>query len=93
MDIRLYLSIDKDMLFYQISDQGPGIAEQEQSLIFSKYYRARNSRDHMDGVGLGLSISKRIIQFHGGEIYVKNNEGVGCSFYCSLPCEANTKEV
>jgi signal transduction histidine kinase len=93
VDISLYLSIDKEMLFYQVSDQGPGITEQEQSLIFSKYYRAKNSRDHMDGVGLGLSISKRIIQFHGGEIYVKNNEGVGCSFYCSLPCEANIKEV
>ena len=87
ISINLSLNDEKDMLVYQVSDEGPGITDQEQSLIFSKYYRAKNARNHMDGVGLGLSISKRIIQFHGGEIYVKNNQEKGCSFYCSLPCE------
>jgi len=93
VDIHLSLNEEKDMLLYQISDEGPGITDQEQSLIFSKYYRAKNARNHMDGVGLGLSISKRIIQFHGGEIFIKNNEDKGCSFFCSLPCEANDKSV
>lgn len=92
IDIALSLESKNDMLVYQITDQGPGITDQEQSLIFSKYYRAKNARNHMDGVGLGLSISKRIIQFHGGEIYVKNNNKKGCSFYCSLPCEINEKK-
>lgn len=87
VEIRLSLNERRDMLTYRVSDQGPGIPEQEQSLIFSKYYRAKKARSHMSGVGLGLSISKRIIKFHGGEIFVKNNEGAGCSFYCSLPCE------
>lgn len=91
IDIRLTLDHEKDMLVYAITDQGPGVTDQEQSLIFSKYYRAKNARNHMDGVGLGLSISKRIIQFHGGEIYVKNNRGAGCSFFCSLPCEFDQK--
>lgn len=93
VDIELYLSDEKDMLYYQVTDQGPGITEQEQSLIFSKYYKAKNTRNHMDGVGLGLSISKRIIEFHGGEISVKNIEGKGCSFVISLPCEDANKEV
>lgn len=87
INISIALNEEKSMLIYRISDQGPGISDQEQSLIFSKYYRAKNARNHMDGVGLGLSISKRIIQFHGGEIYVKNNTDKGCSFYCHLPCE------
>ena len=89
--IHLFLDRDKDMLVYRFVDQGPGISDKEQSLIFSKYYRAKNARNHMDGVGLGLSISKRIIQFHGGEIYVKNNEDAGCSFFCALPCEVDQK--
>lgn len=89
--IHLSLNRDSDMLVYRIADQGPGVSDKEQSLIFSKYYRAKNARNHMDGVGLGLSISKRIIQFHGGEIYVKNNEDAGCSFFCALPCEADQK--
>jgi signal transduction histidine kinase len=89
--INLLLEKDENMLIYKVSDQGPGVSDQEQSLIFSKYYRAKRARSHTDGVGLGLSISKRIIQFHGGEIYVKNNENRGCSFYCTLPCEIETK--
>ena len=89
--IQLFLSEDKGKLVYQFSDQGPGITNHEQSLIFSKYYRAKNARGHVDGVGLGLSISKRIIQFHGGEIYVKNNKDKGCSFFCALPCERDER--
>lgn len=89
--IQLFLSDSKGSLVYKITDQGPGITNQEQTLIFSKYYRAKNARNHTDGVGLGLSISKRIIQFHGGEIYVKNNEDRGCSFFCKLPCELSEK--
>ncbi|MFN2354933.1 MAG: ATP-binding protein, partial [Desulfopila sp.] len=89
--IRLFVDANGESLTYQVADQGPGVSEQEESLIFSKYYRAKNARSHVDGVGLGLSISKRIIQFHGGDIYVKNNDDSGCSFYCSLPCEMHTK--
>lgn len=89
--IQLFVDENGESLTYQIADQGPGVTEQEESLIFSKYYRAKNARNHVDGVGLGLSISKRIIQFHGGELYVKNNDDGGCSFYCSLPCEVDTK--
>jgi signal transduction histidine kinase len=93
VEMLLSLNEEKNMLIYRISDQGPGISEQEHSLIFSKYYRAKNTRNNMDGVGLGLSISKRIIQFHGGDIYVKNNEEKGCSFYCTIPCEVDETSV
>lgn len=89
--IQLFLSDSRSSLVYKISDQGPGITNQEQTLIFSKYYRAKNARSHTDGMGLGLSISQRIIQFHGGEIYVKNNEDRGCSFFCKLPCELSDR--
>ncbi len=88
--VKVYLDSarkEHPMLVIEISDQGPGVSEDEQNLIFTKYYRAKTARKGMDGVGLGLNISKRIIQFHDGEIYVKNNRDGGCSFYCLLPCE------
>ena len=85
VDIYLLNKKNTHELIFQISDQGPGIAAEEQFLIFKKYYRAKNVRKHMDGVGLGLSISKRIIHAHGGKMYVENNKEKGCSFFFTLP--------
>ena len=85
VDIFLLDKKNSHELIFQISDQGPGIPEEEQFLIFKKYYRAKDVRKHMDGVGLGLSISKRIIHAHGGRIYVENNREKGCSFFFTLP--------
>ncbi len=80
------LNNDKtNSLTFKISDQGPGIPEEEKSLIFKKYYRSKKVRSHMDGVGLGLNISKRIINAHGGIIYMKNNKDKGSSFFFTLP--------
>ena len=70
---------------FQICDHGPGIPQEEQGLIFKKYYRAKSVRDHMDGVGLGLNISKKIITANGGKIQMKNNKTKGCSFFFTLP--------
>jgi len=85
VDICLEKKDGDDFLIFNISDTGPGIPNGKQSLIFKKYYRAKEVRDHMSGVGLGLNISKRIVQSHGGNISVENNEGNGCTFSFTLP--------
>jgi len=72
-------------LMFSISDKGPGIQEEEQSLIFNKYYQARKIRGHMDGVGLGLYISKHIVEAHGGTLWVESKIGQGSTFGFSLP--------
>jgi len=72
-------------LIFAIEDSGPGISEEDQVLIFNKYYRAKDVRGHMDGVGLGLSISKQIIVAHGGNIWVKSEVGAGSVFGFTLP--------
>jgi signal transduction histidine kinase len=72
-------------LIFSVRDQGPGIAEEEQTLVFHKYYRASSIRDEVDGVGLGLSISKHIIEMHGGEIGVSSIPGEGSTFGFTLP--------
>ncbi len=85
VNIRLSKGPGNGFLTFNISDKGPGIPPEKQSLIFKKYYRAKEVRKHMDGVGLGLSIAKRIILAHGGNIIVKNNDDKGCTFSFTLP--------
>ncbi len=75
---------EKRMIVYAIADNGRGIAKAEQALIFNKYYRAKEIRNHLDGVGLGLNISKQIIEAHGGEIWVTSAPGKGSTFYFTL---------
>jgi signal transduction histidine kinase len=85
--IGVYVLSDKkeEMMTFAISDSGPGISPDEKALIFDKYYRSKDMRGHMDGVGLGLSISKQIIVAHGGNIWVKSKAGKGSIFGFTLP--------
>ncbi|MBF0376868.1 MAG: HAMP domain-containing histidine kinase [Desulfamplus sp.] len=92
VDISLIKGTNGNELIFKVSDQGPGIPEEEHSLVFKKYYRSKEVRTHMDGVGLGLNISKRIIQAHGGTIYMENNSDKGCSFFFTLPTETGNKK-
>lgn len=80
-------SRDKKFLLFHVADCGPGIVEDEKALIFTKYYRTKNVRGHLDGVGLGLAISRRIVTSYGGNIEVANNNGKGCTFSFALPTQ------
>lgn len=75
----------KKFLLFKVSDTGPGIADDELSLVFTKYYRTKKVRGHLDGVGLGLAISQKIVSSYGGRLQVANNEGKGCTFSFTLP--------
>ncbi len=75
----------KKFLLFKVSDTGPGIADDELSLVFTKYYRTKNVRGHLDGVGLGLAISRKIVSSYGGRLQVENNVGDGCTFSFTLP--------
>jgi signal transduction histidine kinase len=72
-------------LRFSVTDNGPGIPDEEQSLIFHKYYRASSMRDQVDGVGLGLSISKHIVEAHGGSVWMESRMGRGSTFGFTLP--------
>ncbi len=84
--IKIFLTRNAAHLTFSISDSGPGIPPGKEGLVFKKYYRTPEVRNHADGMGLGLNIAKRIVQAHGGEIAVTNNTGRGCTFSFSLPC-------
>lgn len=64
-------------------DSGPGIAAEEQPLIFDPYWPGQRHRRM--GSGLGLFISRGIVQAHGSEIGVDSKPGEGSTFYFTLP--------
>ena len=78
----------RKFLLFQVTDTGPGIADDELSLVFTKYYRTKTVRGHLDGVGLGLAICRKIVTSYGGSIQVANNKSHGCTFSFTLPTRA-----
>ena len=70
----------------EVADTGMGIAESEQAQLFDRFFRtARAQEEAIPGVGLGLSISKAIVEAHNGRLSVTSVEGVGTSFFVDLP--------
>lgn len=69
-----------------ISDTGIGIVAEDQSFVFNKFFRGKNAREmSVGGTGLGLFISKYIIQKHNGTINFESREGEGTTFFITLP--------
>ena len=63
----------------RISDTGPGIAEEEQTRVFSRFYRSPSVRDK-EGVGLGLCLARQIAEEQGGYVKLESSPGRGCRF-------------
>ena len=83
--VRVAHNNKKSELIFRVVDNGPGILEEDQVKLFSKFYRAPSVRDHLDGVGLGLSITKNIVEAHNGTIWVESIVGQGSTFSFTLP--------
>jgi signal transduction histidine kinase len=70
----------------QVCDTGPGITAADQAKIFEEFQQADSSITRKKGgTGLGLSIAKRIIEMHGGRIWVESEPGKGSTFFFTLP--------
>jgi two-component system sensor histidine kinase VicK len=68
-----------------------GIAPEHREQIFERVYRADNTARRMPGIGLGLTICKRIVVAHGGRIWVESQAGIGSQFYFNLPMDVRTQ--
>lgn len=71
----------------QVQDEGYGIPEYDIPQLFDPFYRSESTREKADGTGLGLSVTKEIVEQHGGRIMVDSHEGEGSLFTVILPCE------
>jgi len=77
---------------FSVADQGPGISDAEQGLIFDKFYRGTDQRYRVQGTGMGLPIAKAIVEAHGGTISVVSQLGHGSVFSFGLPILRGTME-
>ena len=73
---------------YEVKDEGPGLSPEDQERIWQRYYRA-NGVMHQTGsgpgLGLGLFISRTIVERHGGEVGVESEPGKGSTFWFKVP--------
>mgnify|MGYP001352870848 CR=1 FL=1 len=69
----------------KIIDEGKGIQKEEIPFVFHRLYRGGNHSEGMNSRGLGLAISKEIVEMHGGNIWLESKVGEGSTFYISLP--------
>jgi signal transduction histidine kinase len=84
--IEVSANIENDQVIIKVTDQGQGIPESEQSKIFIPFNKTSvRSTAGESSSGLGLSIAKKLIENHGGKIWVKSKKGEGSTFAFSIP--------
>ena len=76
---------EEGMVCVSITDQGPGIPPEERPNLFQRYYRANSTRTTEEGIGLGLYITKLLVEAHGGRVWVESEVGTGSTFSFTLP--------
>ncbi len=69
----------------EVRDTGRGISKEGQQHMFEKFYRVADTAGYTQGTGLGLVIAKRIVEAHGGNMWMHSELGVGTSFFFTLP--------
>ena len=71
-----------------VSDTGPGIASADQVRIFEEFQQTDVGAEQREGTGLGLALSKSLVELHGGRIWVESEPGKGSTFTFTLPVGA-----
>ncbi|MFC1985831.1 ATP-binding protein [Chloroflexota bacterium] len=75
-------------LVIEVRDNGTGIPKADQQRLFQPYQRRRSDRERFSGLGLGLALSKNLVELHGGKIWVDSQTGKGSTFAFSIPLKS-----
>jgi signal transduction histidine kinase len=73
-----------------VADTGPGVAPEDRDRIFEEFQQSETGVGHREGTGLGLALSKRFVELHGGRIWVESELGRGSTFTFALPARSVT---
>jgi signal transduction histidine kinase len=94
-EVRVRAMVADAAYIVSVSDTGPGISEADQQQIFEEFHQAdSSSTKQKGGTGLGLSIARRIVEMHGGRIWVESRLGKGSTFWFTLPvCVEPSREA
>ena len=88
VDVLVDYRVEAKEFLFTIKDTGMGIPLAESKRLFSRFFRASNAvRADTEGTGLGLFISRNIVEGHGGKLWFETKEGQGTTFFVSLPCK------
>ena len=81
----LALAVRAGKLTIEVSDNGPGVPEADQAHVFEKFRQGGDTRQRSGGTGLGLPISRRIVEHFGGRLWLRSRPGEGATFGIELP--------
>jgi signal transduction histidine kinase len=73
-----------------VADTGPGIAPEDRARIFEEFQQTETGVGHREGTGLGLALSKRFVELHGGRIWLESEVGHGSTFTFALPARSTS---
>ena len=91
--ITLQAGFDEDYLTIEVKDTGLGISYADQKLLFQPYRLLGGDHRRFSGLGVGLVLSKKLIELHGGKIWVISSKGHGSTFAFKLPINVNSKII
>lgn len=84
--IEIRMTKEHNFIKFFISDNGIGIKEEDKTAIFSEFYQVNRQRDEaLGGTGIGLALTRRLVELHGGKIGVESEVGKGSTFWFTLP--------
>jgi adenylate cyclase len=92
--VRICGRVEDDRFVVAVADTGVGIAAEDQAQIFEEFQQVDNSSTRKKGgTGLGLAIARRIVELHGGRIWVESTHGKGSTFFFELPLSVDGQVV
>ena len=80
-----YGATEDDLLRINVSDTGPGIAKSDIASLFEPFDRLKAENSEVQGTGIGLTITKRLVEMMGGELGVESRQGKGSTFWIDMP--------
>jgi signal transduction histidine kinase len=87
-EIRVKAYTRDDEVVVAVADTGPGIALEDQALVFEPFKQTKTGIRQGGGTGLGMPIAKSLAEAHGGRLWLESQPGQGATFYIALPVKA-----